>query len=219
MSNRRIQKLLEKVSHYDGDERYMSISDLTKELASDKVVGEDSERAICAALLERLEVDKSNEVQTIAVRCLSTLMKRGNAGQVSDIVRTLCTQLLDGREELRDIYAIGMKTIVKDAPTALGGLVCEEATPLLYYGIEQNVDQRVKMECLDILTEILTKFGPSFKSISFCADREDANWEPAERDEDDEDDEDAEEEPEEEPPARDPAHELLLRVREAVGAR
>ena len=170
-SRRRIAELLQDAAQHDSDKRYMSISDLQNVLESDRDVDEETERAICAALLERLSVDSNNDVQTVAVRALSVLMNRAHTEQVTDICKTLCTQLLDGRAELRDVYAIGIKTIVKNAPHALGAIVCTQATPLLYFGIAQDADARAKMECIEILTDILAKFGSFLDGVAFAADR------------------------------------------------
>ena len=55
------------VSDWDKDERYMAISDLQVELKKDSKIDQVAERRICDALLDRLENDKSNNVQSIAV--------------------------------------------------------------------------------------------------------------------------------------------------------
>lgn len=64
------------------------------------------ERRICAAVLKQLD-DSSNDVQTIAVKCLGALLRKVQEAQVGEICDKLCDLILDGKAELRDIYSIG----------------------------------------------------------------------------------------------------------------
>ncbi|CAM9895994.1 unnamed protein product [Ectocarpus fasciculatus] len=64
------------------------------------------ERRICTAVLKQLD-DNSNDVQTIAVKCLGALLRKVQEAQVGEICDKLCDLILDGKAELRDIYSIG----------------------------------------------------------------------------------------------------------------
>ena len=67
-------------------------------------------RRICAAVLKQLD-DSSNDVQSIAVKCLGVLLGKVQEAQVGEICDKLCTLVLEGKDELRDIYSIGLKTV------------------------------------------------------------------------------------------------------------
>ncbi|ETV95460.1 hypothetical protein H310_10940 [Aphanomyces invadans] len=153
--------LLEKTTDFDKDERYMATSDLCNELQKDVEIGPDLERKICAAVLKQLD-DKSNDVQSIAVKCLGILVTKVQEKQVSDICEKLCDLILNGKQELRDIYSIGLKTILTDVSTKTGASVSTTLCGRLLIGIVQYSDQSVKSDTLDILTELLKRFGHDF---------------------------------------------------------
>ena len=81
--SRRIRDLLQKTEHYDADERFMATNDLIREL--EKVEGfldNLLQEPVRNAVLKLLD-DKGKDVSTIAVKCLSTLVKKFNPDQVS----------------------------------------------------------------------------------------------------------------------------------------
>ncbi|KAF0689987.1 Aste57867_18631 [Aphanomyces stellatus] len=153
--------LLEKTTDFDKDERYMATSDLCNELQQDVELGPDLERKVCAAVLKQLD-DKSNDVQSIAVKCLGILVTKVQEKQVGDICEKLCDLILNGKPELRDIYSIGLKTILTDVSTKTGASVSTALCGRLLIGIAQYSDQAVKSDTLDILTELLKRFGQDF---------------------------------------------------------
>mmetsp|Transcript_840 Transcript_840/g.1414 ORF Transcript_840/g.1414 Transcript_840/m.1414 type:complete len:1307 (+) Transcript_840:70-3990(+) len=157
MSTSTLNVLLEKTSHYDKDERYMATSDLCGLLATDIKIDDMTERQICAAVLKQLD-DKSNDVQSVAVKCLGTLLKKVQQNQVGEICAKLCSLVLQGQNELRDIYSIGLKTLISDVPDAMGELVVSKLTSNLTNGIGSSNDD-VKRECLDDMTDLLRRFG------------------------------------------------------------
>ena len=92
-------------------------------------------RRICASVLKQLDDQRvaprpaprapptprprsSNDVQSIAVKCLGVLLKKVQEAQVGEISDKLCSLILDGKDELRDIYSIGLKTLLKDIDCA-----------------------------------------------------------------------------------------------------
>jgi cullin-associated NEDD8-dissociated protein 1 len=156
-----LNNLLEKTSHYDKDERYMATSDLCVALGSGILLDEIMEKKICTAILKQLD-DKSNDVQSMAVKCLGTLLKKVQHGQVSEICGKLCSLILQGQSELRDIYSIGLKTLIADVPDTMGPLVVEKLTERLMTGIDSDIDD-VKRESLDNMTDLLKRFGHLMK--------------------------------------------------------
>lgn len=156
-----LNNLLEKTSHYDKDERYMATSDLCIALSSGIQLDETMEKKICTAILKQLD-DKSNDVQSMAVKCLGTLLKKVQSGQVSEICMKLCSLILQGQSELRDIYSIGLKTLITDVPDTMGPLVVEKLTERLMTGIDSDIDD-IKRESLDNMTDLLKRFGHLMK--------------------------------------------------------
>lgn len=59
---------LVQTSHFDKDERYMAVNDLTQELQKDVRLDGVLEKRICDAILERLQRDTCNDVQAISVK-------------------------------------------------------------------------------------------------------------------------------------------------------
>jgi hypothetical protein len=158
-----LNTLLEKTSHYDKDERYMATSDLCTALSggTNLHIDEQMEKKICTAILKQLD-DKSNDVQSMAVKCLGTLLKKVQHGQVREICMKLCTLILQGQSELRDIYSIGLKTLISDVPDTMGPLVVDCLTERLITGINSENDD-VKRESLDNMTDLLKRFGHLMK--------------------------------------------------------
>ncbi|OQR84838.1 Cullin-associated NEDD8-dissociated protein [Achlya hypogyna] len=155
--------LLEKTTDFDKDERYMATSDLCTELQNDVELGPDLERKICAAVLKQLD-DKSNDVQSIAVKCLGILVTKVQEKQVGDICEKLCDLIFTGKAELRDIYSIGLKTILSDVSQKTGASISTALCGRLLGGISHYDDQAIKSETLDILTELLKRFGSDFQT-------------------------------------------------------
>ena len=74
------------------DERYMATNDLCTLLSRDSAVkiDEQMEARICSAVLKQLD-DKSNDVQSVAVKCLAILLKKVQQTQVGEICKKLCS--------------------------------------------------------------------------------------------------------------------------------
>jgi len=135
-----VSALLKKAEHYDKDERYMATNDLMeilkKHSARDSIgattgistatatLDPATERRICSTVL-RLLHDKSNDVQAIAVKTLGVLLTTVKQEQVLEINDSLTDQVLDvTKNDLRDVYAIGLRTLVKTTPQSMGNDVC-----------------------------------------------------------------------------------------------
>ena len=182
-----VNALLKKTEHYDKDERYMATSDLCEVLKrhSSSSVGVDSsvagsssnsgttavldaatERRICTAVL-RLLHDKSNDVQAIAVKTLGVLLTTVKEEQVLEIADSLADQVLDAsKSELRDVYAIGLRTLVKTIPPSMGEMTSQRLVGRLLDGIRTSHKEEIVLACLDILTDLLGRFGATALSVT-----------------------------------------------------
>ena len=117
-----------------------------------------TERRICTAVL-RLLHDKSNDVQAIAVKTLGVLLTTVQEEQVLEIADSLADQVLDAsKSELRDVYAIGLRTLVQKIPQSMGDRTSQRLVGRLLEGIRGNQEEIV-LSCLDILTDLLGRFG------------------------------------------------------------
>jgi len=84
MDSAKITAYIKQMDHYDNQERYMGLSDLTRELEKDDPIPPELERKICTAVLTRLD-DDSNDVQSISVKTLGALLKKVESDQICDI--------------------------------------------------------------------------------------------------------------------------------------
>jgi len=157
-----IANLLEKMTSNDKDFRFMATNDLMAELQKDSIkLDDDSERKVVKMLLKLLE-DKNGEVQNLAVKCLGPLVNKVKEFQVETIVETLCSNMLSDKEQLRDISSIGLKTVISELPsasTALIASICKKITGRLTSAIAKKEDVSVQLEALDILGDLLSRFG------------------------------------------------------------
>eukprot|EP00574_Skeletonema_japonicum_P010659 CAMPEP_0201716250 /NCGR_PEP_ID=MMETSP0593-20130828/2261_1 /ASSEMBLY_ACC=CAM_ASM_000672 /TAXON_ID=267983 /ORGANISM="Skeletonema japonicum, Strain CCMP2506" /LENGTH=1369 /DNA_ID=CAMNT_0048206003 /DNA_START=50 /DNA_END=4159 /DNA_ORIENTATION=- len=191
--------LLKKTEHYDKDERYMAISDLCEALkrnaahansennnntaaasSSTTQIDSQTERRICSAVLSLLD-DSSNDVQTVAVKTLGVLLMTVQEEQVNEIADRICGLMLDPtKSALRDVYAIGLKTLVETVPDEMGNAVCHRLSSRLVDGIHTNSNtspnsspssgddknsEEIVLACLNVLTDLLTRFGSTSNSI------------------------------------------------------
>ncbi len=179
------------------DERYMATSDLCEVLKRHAAVTNARsdgdvemsdaqntptidaayEKKICEAVLRRVD-DSSNDVQAIAVKTLGVLVACVHEDQVVTIAERLGDLVLDkSKSALRDVYAIGLRTLVTTVPMDMGDIVSNRLTAKLMDGISKNssfidsdsgekedkdaakVAQEITLACLEILTELLTRFG------------------------------------------------------------
>ncbi|XP_054742040.1 cullin-associated NEDD8-dissociated protein 1 [Anastrepha obliqua] len=157
-----IASLLEKMTSSDKDFRFMATNDLMTELQKDSIkLDDESEKKVVRMILRLLE-DKNGEVQNLAVKCLGPLVNKVKENQVETIVDSLCLNMISNVEQLRDISSIGLKTVILELPQSSNSLapnVCRRITGKLNNAIEKE-DVSVKLEALDILTDLLSRFGP-----------------------------------------------------------
>ncbi|XP_015609851.1 cullin-associated NEDD8-dissociated protein 1 isoform X1 [Cephus cinctus] len=157
-----IAHLLEKMTSSDKDFRFMATNDLMTELQKDSIkLDDDSERKVVKMLLKLLE-DKNGEVQNLAVKCLGPLVNKVKEYHVETIVDALCSNMVSDKEQLRDISSIGLKTVISELPlgsSALAANVCKRITGRLSSAIEKQEDVSVQLEALDIVADLLSRFG------------------------------------------------------------
>jgi cullin-associated NEDD8-dissociated protein 1 len=158
-------------NHYDSDERYMALHDICQDLLSKDNVPLDhlSEKRLVAAILDRLEKDTINDVKAISVKALGYLVKRVGKDSNEEIASRLLKSLFagdasgQGKEDanafsLRDVFAIGLKNLIADAPASQGPSITGVIVPSLITGL-QDKRQDVKTETLELTTAILNRFG------------------------------------------------------------
>ncbi|KAH1023273.1 cullin-associated NEDD8-dissociated protein 1 isoform X2 [Dendroctonus ponderosae] len=163
-----IANLLEKMQSSDKDFRFMATNDLMTELQKDSIkLDDDSERKVVRMLLKLLE-DKNGEVQNLAVKCLGPLVNKVKEYQVDTIVEALCINMVCDKEQLRDISSIGLKTVIAELPQSIVGMsgaICKRITGRLTTAIERQEDVSVQLEALDIIADLLLRFGPLLQTF------------------------------------------------------
>lgn len=151
------------MSSLDKDFRFMATNDLIQELQKDSIkLDDESEKKVVRMVLRLLE-DKNGEVQNMAVKCLVPLVIKIKEAHVESVVDSLCSNMISSNEQLRDISSIGLKTVIAELPqqvtvNPLAPKVCQRITGKLCDAIAKE-DVSVKLESLDILTDLLSRFG------------------------------------------------------------
>ncbi|CAG8542306.1 10983_t:CDS:10 [Racocetra fulgida] len=143
----------------DTDFRYMAANDLMNDLQKpDFTLDETNEKKVVQKVLKLMD-DANGEVQNLAVKCLAPLVKKVRETQLAEIIDKLCEYATQKKEELRDIAGIGLKTVIVEIPSNSpnAGSVVQRLIPKLLSQLE-NVMQ---MDTLDILSELLARFGSS----------------------------------------------------------
>ncbi|KAK6159687.1 hypothetical protein DH2020_003068 [Rehmannia glutinosa] len=161
MANLTLTGILEKMTGKDKDYRYMATSDLLNELNKEGFkLDIDLEAKLSNIVIQQLD-DAAGDVSGLAVKCLAPLVKKIREQQVLEMTNKLCDKLLNGKEQNRDIASIALKTIVTEVPTSsVAQSVLVSISPKLIRGITtQGMSTEIKCECLDILCDVLHKYG------------------------------------------------------------
>jgi len=148
------------MSSADKDLRFMAVSDLLSEMAKDTFRLDRYESKVSDALLKLLE-DTNGEVQNLTLRCFPLLVSKVSDAALSAVVKSLLASLGAKEEHVRDLSALGLKSIVSSLP--LGGaatpaVVTLMADTLLVY-INKDNREGVIFESLDILGDLVARFG------------------------------------------------------------
>eukprot|EP01111_Echinosteliopsis_oligospora_P003334 TRINITY_DN1530_c1_g2_i4.p1 TRINITY_DN1530_c1_g2~~TRINITY_DN1530_c1_g2_i4.p1 ORF type:complete len:1241 (+),score=375.18 TRINITY_DN1530_c1_g2_i4:377-4099(+) len=158
-----VAQILEKMTSRDKDFRFMATHDLANELEKESIkMDANAEPKVVTQLLKLLD-DPANNVQENAVKCLGLMIKRVKEAQATEIVDTLCGHMLnEKKDDLREISNIGLKTVVAQVPLeppAIPSMIVKRLTPKLIGGVTSSEKPEVKMCCLDILNDMLNRFG------------------------------------------------------------
>ncbi|WVZ77753.1 hypothetical protein U9M48_025580 [Paspalum notatum var. saurae] len=160
MANLNITNILEKMTGKDKDYRYMATSDLLSELNKESFkADQDLEPKLTSTVLQQLE-DASGDVSGLAVKCLAPLVKKVGEDKVVDMTNKLCDKLINGKDQHRDTASIAVKTIVAEVTTtSLAEKILLSLAPKLIEGVNTAKGAEIKCECLDILGDVLHRFG------------------------------------------------------------
>ncbi|CAG8768749.1 5795_t:CDS:2, partial [Racocetra persica] len=122
-----------------------------------------NEKKVVQKVLKLMD-DANGEVQNLAVKCLAPLVKKVRETQLAEIIDKLCEYATQKKEELRDIAGIGLKTVIVEIPSNSpnAGSVVQRLIPKLLSQLENSkATYEVQMDTLDILSELLARFGSS----------------------------------------------------------
>ncbi|WRX27438.1 TATA-binding protein interacting (TIP20) - like 2 [Theobroma cacao] len=161
MANLQMTGILEKMTGKDKDYRYMATSDLLNELNKEGFKADsDLEIKLSNIILQQLD-DVAGDVSGLAVKCLAPLVKKVGEPRVVEMTNKLCDNLLNGKDQHRDIASIALKTIIAEITTpSLAQSILISLSPQLIRGITgPGTSTEIKCECLDILCDVLHKFG------------------------------------------------------------
>jgi len=160
MANLNITNILEKMTGKDKDYRYMATSDLLSELNKESFkADQDLEPKLTSTVLQQLE-DASGDVSGLAVKCLAPLVKKVGEDKVVEMTNKLCDKLINGKEQHRDTASIALKTIIAEVTTpSLAEKILISIAPQLIKGVNTAKGAEIKCECLDILGDVLHRFG------------------------------------------------------------
>ncbi|KAK9450583.1 armadillo-type protein [Limtongia smithiae] len=153
-----VASLLDKLSSQDSDYRFMSLSDLYKILDNKAAVishePNSQTNRIVNCILRSL-ADNNAEVQNLAVKCLSPLVRRTNENQLSAII----VQLSKTDSEIDDSLAsTALRTVITSVPVSgsTGRLFITRLLPILLPQLRTSTDK------IDVLVDLIHVFGSSF---------------------------------------------------------
>eukprot|EP01133_Synstelium_polycarpum_P020468 gene20468-24560_t len=162
-----LSQTLEKMGSKDKDILFMATHDLANEMEKSSFRMDPLMEPKIVAKLLTLTDDSANNVQENVVKCLGLLINIVKEQIAIDMIDHLTKSLLEsGKEESIEISSIGIKTIIANMPadtSSIPVLVVKKVTPKVLEGIQNSKPgdkTEVKMYCLDILNDILTKYGP-----------------------------------------------------------
>jgi len=141
----------------------MAMWDLNNELQKDTLkLDENSQRQLAEIVLKLLD-DNSSDVQGVAVKCLAPLVKKMSKQQVENNISKLSENLALGKDDKRDISTIALKTVVSEIPVDLAPGPIKKAIDNLLKALKTD-NQEVKLDALDVLGDILNRFGTMVSS-------------------------------------------------------
>lgn len=157
-----IQGILDKVASKDKDFRYMATSDLLTELSKETFkVDPELEKKLCNVVAVQLE-DQSADISALALRCLKELVRRVGEARALELTERLCDKVLTVSKKdsnARDVASIGLKTVIEAASGNLAPPLAALVSSRMAAGVQQKESPDVLQDSLDILVEVLGRFG------------------------------------------------------------
>jgi cullin-associated NEDD8-dissociated protein 1 len=144
----------------DQDERYMAYSDLANCITEggSNQGGDEMEKKVVDKVLGGLD-DPSNDVQSMAVKCLSVLYSNLSGPRVGEIGAKLTALLRsEDRAKMSDVYSMGLQALVKGASDAAGDSIWLNVYPGVLGGLQATSPSIVE-KCLEVLAELLRCLG------------------------------------------------------------
>ncbi|CAK0800197.1 unnamed protein product, partial [Prorocentrum cordatum] len=129
MNPANVSNLLEEMENWDKDKRFMAASDLMHEVTlSSQVLDIHLQKRVCSAFLKQLE-DQSIDVQGNAVKCLAKIVCKFQEQQIGEVLAKLSQLVLEGKAEVRDIYATCLKGLLSELPASCSKEACQNVLP------------------------------------------------------------------------------------------
>jgi len=159
VNSQQVSQLIEEMENWDKDKRFMAASDLMQEITNaSQALDLHIQKRVCQAFLKQLE-DQSIDVQGNAVKCLAKIVSKFQEQQIGEVLAKLSTLVLDGKPEVRDIYATCLKGLLSELPSSCSALACQSVLPKMLHGITSHPAVEVKEECTDVFHDFLKRFG------------------------------------------------------------
>ncbi|CAI4223058.1 unnamed protein product [Auanema sp. JU1783] len=161
--------LLEKMSATDKDFRFMAVNDLMRQIQDPNFnMDEDTERKIIRAV-SRLLVDRSGEVQNLTVKFIGVLISRVKEAQADYLIDLLLSSTTQGSDDEKDISSLALKTIVTSLGVSNTGTsiaLMKKLLPKLLVALSgSSPSSNIRIEILDIISDLLMRFGSSLDSL------------------------------------------------------
>jgi uncharacterized protein (DUF2267 family) len=180
----RIKRLLNQTKDIDKDERYMAMNDLISELeglAEGNQLDVSLQLPVSKAILTLLE-DQSSDVQTVAVKCLAVLIRKLAQEQLADIIDKLSALIIQqDKADSRDIYCIGLKTIINniniEQAEIVGNRIIQDCNKAFQATEKKNTANNysadeikdIESSVLEVIRDCLTRFGSSLGTIQYIS--------------------------------------------------
>jgi len=164
-----LNAVLEKMGRSDKDFRFMAASDLLAELKKENFKIEPAqEKKLGDALLKLLIHDLSGDVQTQAQLCLGPFVKKVSTTEIGILIEQLLFSLLESEKDTqRDSSSYGLKTVIQKMPAKSSTLLMNKLVPSLMNTLTNTAaNPDIKVECLEILNAVITRFPSLFSPPS-----------------------------------------------------
>lgn len=90
---------------------------------------------------------------------LSTVVQKFEMEEVVDFVKNLGPICFVGDENLRDVYTLGLKTIIASVPDTYGSSISNELIKVVYDLKSSISDDKQNATCMEIFKDVIRRFG------------------------------------------------------------